>query len=221
MKRIKITIFILIGLSIVLPVLSTIIWLILRDGASSPTLLELANLGSILSPVVTILSIVVLGYLSNVFAKYSVVKSQKISAFQELIKKFYEINIIECRQLKDEVINSSVKYLKEHLTKEILYENFKEHSINSMNNLIVFKEFYFELRDFKYKYDYLFDYDFNSAKFIEILGKAKTMNDMVSQLLKHSNNEEELNKIDRKPIYEFFLSKELTNFFDELRVELF
>ncbi len=141
--------------------------------------------GGILNPIISLASLIVLGYLTYLVNEQSSRKNtnlfiyqKKMDAYEELTKPFREINLVDIRiklalqftnQLND--LNPDAR-----LQKAIEMKEKFAHVTN------IFTEYFHTLRAFDLTYGHLFKYDFSCSDFVELASEIKKIGDYHNEI---------------------------------------
>jgi hypothetical protein len=177
--------------------------------------------GGIINPIISLLNLIVLGYITYLIAKNSVEENKKlyflqrrIEAFDELMRYMPQFNMAPSRILLP--LKKMEKKIKETNSFESVDSIIEE--INMQMN--IFSEFHFFIFNYRVRFGHLFNYDFNSEDYKNLLlntGKFKDYFKSISEKLitqeKHETDEQLIDYFNTASHY-------LANFLNELRKEL-
>jgi len=184
-----------------------------RDSGISRNVNDWAALGSyiggIQTPIISALSVIVLGYLTFLVSKNSskenknlFLQQKRIEAYDELMKLLVPFHLTYQRGLQYlEKINSTKNNKQEIDLTNILYD-----ADEFNNKTYFFSEFHYSLYNFNTRYSHLFDYDFESKDYLELIRLTLELKEQHTsfysailnsntELLKPFNSIEELNRL--------------------------
>jgi len=185
-------------------------------------------IGGILNPIISLASLIVLGYLTYIMSKQSNVESkklfllqQKMPAYNDLVKHFKGINLLT-KNMGQFISNTE-------LIEALPLEERAKYLISDISNLQrqfdVFDDFYYTIYHFNLNYGHLFKYDFDCDDFKTLLEEAKklynTVNTMRSNISLTNFGEKEF--INQDLLSNFFnkaFLESLENFINSIRNEL-
>ena len=181
-------------------------------------------IGGVLNPIISIASLIVLGYLTYLVGKQSTLENkklfllqQRLPAYQEVVKSIKEINMYP---KKMQQINANLKHME--TLPNVSGEMIMHEILKMQESLNVFGDFYYTLFTFNIKYGHLFDYDFSNNKFKSLIRETKDYYDSFNNLsLKITNKEliDSENDFKVDLLNEKYLN-DLADLINELRDEL-
>jgi hypothetical protein len=141
--------------------------------------------GGILSPIISLLSLIIIGYLTFIVSKYSNEENKnlhylklKLEAYDELAK---QLPILATIGVEAYNIMKTYKYrLNNHRTND---DNYLDQTRSDLrkNNLLVL-QFGSFLHNFKLRYSHLFHYNFNSRSYQESIKNASILQSDFQQM---------------------------------------
>ncbi|HRW64002.1 MAG TPA: hypothetical protein P5132_10960, partial [Bacteroidales bacterium] len=179
-------------------------------------------IGGILGPIISLLSLIVLGYITFLISKNSNIENKnlfvfqrKVEAYEEFVKFLPSFNIIPNR-LNQLVGN---KY-KELMLRKIESIDMQSQDMQEVYKLInYYSEFHYFLSNFKVRYSHLFDYNFNSEDYLKLVETSGIIKEIFNEFYKNMLDDRLELKIEIEEPFKN-LSKFLVNFINGLREEL-
>lgn len=176
-------------------------------------------IGGLINTVVSILSLIILAYItyligenSNKENKRLFILQKRIVAYEELAKYFPRINLSATYLMRD-----MRKYYLSQV--DISETKFKPDSDDFFEYLKEVMEYHYFLFNFKLRYSHLFDYNFESKKYKELMESSKKLNDSFVIFNNYLVNPIKEEKIDIKQIFDIHIDKVVV-FVNEIRKEL-
>lgn len=162
-------------------------------------------IGGLLNPIISLASLVVLGYLTYFMSKQSNEESKKLFFLQQKILAYHELaayykDIFLFAQKSNHIFNILPEKLDtNNREKEVLdfISKFQEISF-------VFSQFYATLITFENRYDHLFKYNFNNQKFDELINLTSKIEENIQNFLeaiKEGKHRNEGNKLIESGIF--------------------
>ncbi|APU10422.1 hypothetical protein A5M85_09040 [Cellulophaga lytica] len=177
-------------------------------------------IGGVVNTIISLLSLIVLGYITFLVSKQSNLENKKLNilqrkldAYDELTKYSPKINHFISNLGR--VINSLTKSLES--ANSLIDNDFLSKNDKVINQLDLFVEFHYFLSSFKVRYSHLFEYDFDNEEFQKLLESTKGIKDYFkSVMIKFDLFEGELSEL---PDFDIFNNR-FVNFINMLRNEL-
>lgn len=177
--------------------------------------------GGMINPIISILNLIVLGYITYLIAKNSVEENKKlyflqrrIEAFDELMRYMPQFNMAPTRILLP--LKKMARKIEETSSYESL-DSIIEETNAQMN---IFSEFHYFLFNFRVRFGHLFNYDFDSEDYRNLLINSGRFKDYFTTISEKFITQERFET--NEQLIEIFnnTSLYLTNFLNELRNEL-
>lgn len=153
-------------------------------------------IGGLVNPIISIASLVVLGYLTFIISKQGneenrmlFILEKKLIAYEEFTKHFKEINLI-FKRINDTL---TVVNLRRELEPEREGMHVSEGLIELSKITSTYSDFYFTLFSFNVKYGHLFKYNFSSEQYDKLLKEVSELRnryDSISKNIIERNGEE-------------------------------
>ncbi|HAQ18592.1 MAG TPA: hypothetical protein DCR40_05070 [Prolixibacteraceae bacterium] len=224
------TLFITIGIVMLISLIIPIFyfWLKFKSFNISSSISDWGNfgayIGGIISPIISIYSVIILGYITYLLSKNSseenknlYILQKKLEAYEELMKYLPGIHQTPIKlQLQMECLSHIL--LEESNT--ISLEKYLHETDKILEHVDFFVEFHYFLFNYRPRYDHLFKYDFESIDFNRIVSLSGQIQD---NFLAFYQDLVKRNKTSFMPDNIALLDKlfdHLVNFINEIRVEL-
>lgn len=181
-------------------------------------------IGGILNPILSLASLVVLGYLTYIVSEQSNEKNKKLflfqkklNAYEELTKHFKSINSISGRLIQVIQMDNFNRTLNPEKERESLFETFQQ--MSEINR--TYLNFYQELFSFNIQYGHLFDYDFSTSEYKELLQEIKKLSENYEAILRDIHDRKPLNLSIERLTPQTPCQQLLVNVINKLRSEVF
>jgi uncharacterized membrane protein len=201
--RTLLLVFVTIFLALILIPIIAYVWRFGKMGiASDPqTWGELGDyFGGLLNPIISLASLSVLGYITYLVAEQTNKESKNLFILERRMLAYDEISKF-IKPLNSFTQKMGIAISMVPIYEKLPSEQAAQHMLKVYEELkdlsSVFMEFYFTLFEFNARYGHLFQYDFNSKEYKDLLTESKRVSEMMSNLVSNHKNTSKLSNDER------------------------